>query len=158
MGLFSSKDDKSVEEPDQQIQETEKEKLKAEGKNRLQNLKKRKRQKLKQQKKAARKAKLKQTTSGKIISQLGEALGEFAEKNDNKKAESLAQAAEKVDGDGKGDTSSALGIGLSSGKSRDLEVEGDLEVQGDLIENGDGNTRKNGKKEIPLFRDDGGIT
>ncbi|MFB6181178.1 MAG: hypothetical protein ABEJ93_04845 [Candidatus Nanohalobium sp.] len=152
MGFFSSssEDDKSVEDLDQEIREKDREIKKRKGERRLQDLKKSKKEKLKQKEKQLQKEKFKQTKAGKVINTLGQELGKLAEQTDNERAAELAEGAEKVDGDGKSDTKSALGIGLESqDKARDIEVEGDLEVEGDVV-------KKNSGEELGLFNEEDG--
>jgi len=154
MGLFSTnKDDvKSVEELNQELQEKENELKKVEGERRLEALKKEKQEKIEEKKSQVKKEKFKQSKAGKVIDTLGEELGKLAEKNDSQKAEQLSKAAEQVDGDGKDDTGSALGIGLEKeNKARDIEVEGNLEVEGDIVSN---DSRQTEGDEISFVTDE----
>jgi hypothetical protein len=136
MGFFGSSDDKeeTIGDLNKDLQEKEREIKKLEGKRRTEALKKQKREELKKKKKQLKSEKFKQNKAGKIIDTLGSELGKLAEATDSERAEQLSQAAEKVDGDGRNDSKSALGIGLEdSSKARDIEVEGDLQVEGDVV-------------------------
>jgi len=151
MGFFSSSsdEDKSVEDLDQEIREKDREIKKRKGERRLQDLKKSKKEKLSEKEKQLKKEKFKQTKAGKVIDTLGQELGKLAEQTDNERAAELAEGAENVDGDGQGDNSSAIGIGLEKqGNARDIEVEGDLEVEGDVV-------KKNSGEELGLFDEEG---
>lgn len=136
MGFFGSGSDneKTIEELNQDLNEKERELKKAEGKRRVKSLKKQKRKQLSQKEKLLKQERFKQTKAGKVIDTLGTELGKLAEKTDSEKAAGLADAAEKVDGDGRNDSKSALGIGLeNTDKARDIEVDGDLQVEGDIV-------------------------
>jgi len=157
MGFFSSSEEKteeSVEELNNEIEEVEKETLEKKGDRRLQDLKQSKREKLEKKKGELKKEKLRQTKAGKLIDKLGNGLGDLAEATDSQKAAELAETAEKVDGDGKNDSSAALDIGLeetSQDKARDIEVKGDLQVEGDIVEN---SSQKEKDDSIDFFDDE----
>ena len=156
MGIFfgnSNEQDKSVEDLDKELEKVQREKLSKKGQRRLEQLKEEKKERIKEEKKELKKEEFRQTKAGKIIDRLGESLGNVAEASDNQKLENLSEAAEKVDGDGKKDTQSALGIGLekeSKQTGRDLEIEGDLEVEGDFVTNSDKKRSKKSKSEDPF--------
>jgi len=138
-GLFSS-DEKDLDKVESEISDIEEQIQKVQGEKQLQDLKKQKRKELKQKKKQLKKEEFEQTKAGKVLSSIGNQLENISEQTENRESKTrlnaLADGIEKVDGDGKGDTSASKGIGLmdpDKGKNV-IELEGDVTVEGDINE------------------------
>ena len=163
LGSSSSSEDESIEDLNARIEEKEKQVLEEKGRQQLENLKKEKKQALKSREKELQKEKFRQTRSGKLLDNVGNALDDLANEVDGssegeKKAKQdllqISDNLEAVDGDGRKDNQRLSRLFGSVEKPiKEDDVLGTVEVDG-TIQLEDDESRGSSSKRKSGFGDD----